>query len=207
MAKPGIQYRHPWIYSLFIPLIHRPSVVAAFRREVGKRNRVFDIAAGFGQMAKYIDPSNTYSGIDLNQTYIDHAKARGLEIRRGSIFDAKQYMPHDVSILVDVVHHMPHNKLPELFDLIFKHAGKRVVILEPSFVNFEKRLGRLGRPIDWMLKKLDSDGVNDIDHWLSEAEYTELFTSKFRSKHGDKFTLKIEQIHPYYLVTYTRKTT
>lgn len=204
MAKPGIQYRHPWIYSLFIPLIHRPPVVAAFRREVGKNKRVFDVAAGFGQMARYIHPSNAYGGIDLNQAYIDHARAHGLNIQSGSIFDPTKYEPNDVSLVVDVVHHMPSDKLPELFDLIFEHAKEKVVILEPSFVNYEHRYGAVGRPIDWILKKLDSDGVNDIRRWLTEEEYRELFETKFNAKHGSGFTMRLERIHPYYLVTYTR---
>jgi SAM-dependent methyltransferase len=205
MAKPGIQYRHPWIYSLFIPLIHRPPVVAAFKQAVGKNKRVFDIAAGFGEMTKYLDPSNTYSGIDLNQVYIDHARSKGLDVRHGSIFEGKNYRDNDVSILVDVVHHMPQDRLPELFDLIFEHAKEKVVIMEPWFVNLEKTYGPLAKPVDWILKKLDSDGVNDIERWLTEDEYMALYNSRFGSKHASKFDLKIEKIHPYYLVTYTRR--
>lgn len=204
MAKLGLQYKYPWIYKAFIKITHTRPVLKEFNRQVGTHASVFDIAAGFGLVATHIDKSNSYTGIDLNDAYIKHAKQHGRNVRRGDILDAKQYAPHDVFTLVDIVHHLPHDKLTELFDLVFHHAKKRVVILEPAFVNLEDKYGKIARPIDWLFKKIDSDGVNTIERWLTEDEYTRLFQNKFSSAHGKPFEVRVKKIFPYYIVSYTR---
>lgn len=204
MAKLGIQYKYPWIYGILIRIIHRGPVLREFKKQVGKKVSVFDIAAGFGNMARCLDSSDTYTGIDLNQTYVAYAQRRGLNVQIGDIFDDKAYKPTDVSILVDVVHHIPEVKLEKLFDNVFKNTRKRVVILEPAFLNLEERHGVAARPLDWVLRKLDGDGVNTIERWLSEEEYTRLFESKFSSKLGRTFAVRVQKIKPYYIVTFMR---
>jgi hypothetical protein len=204
MAELGIQYKYPWIYGLSIKIIHRGPVLKEFKKQVGEHVSVFDVAAGFGNMAHFIDDSNTYSGIDLNQTYVEYAQRHGLNVQIGDIFDGRAYRPHEVTMLVDVVHHMPEGTLKILFDNVFKNTRKRVVILEPAFLNLEERYGRVARPIDWALRKLDGDGVNTIERWYSEKEYLDLFETKFSSVQGRPFTVHVLKIYPYFIVTYTR---
>lgn len=202
---PGLQYRFPKIYDLGIRLIHRPKVLNEFKKLVGTNVSVFDVAAGFGRMSRYIDSSNSYQGIDLNPVSLRYAKEQGINIVKGDIFDPKAYIKSDVIILVDVVHHMDPSKLTELFDLVFAHARKKVVIMEPSFVNLQEKYGLVGKLMDWVLMKLDSDGINDISSWFTKEEYLDLMNHKFNSKLGSKFTVSIDHISPYNLVTYTKK--
>ncbi|HSX15861.1 MAG TPA: class I SAM-dependent methyltransferase [Candidatus Saccharimonadales bacterium] len=201
----SVQYRHPWLYRLTIPLIHTRPVLRAFRRAVGKHVSVFDVAAGFGGMAGHIDRTNTYSGIDLNDVYLAHARQQGLDVRRGNIFDAAAYKSADVFILVDVVHHIAESKLPELFDLVFAHAKRRVVVMEPYYMSLCETYGPAARPIEWALRVLDSDGTNTIGRWFTRAEYESMFTAGFSSRHAADFTVSVQKAYPYYIVTYTRK--
>ena len=201
----GLQYKFIWLYRLLIPIIHRKKVKNSFAKAVGKNVSVFEVACGFGQTADYLDSTATYSGIDLNEKFIKYAKEKGKDVRLGDIFEPRSYQPSDVITLVDIIHHMPGEKLPELFDHIFQFAQKKVVILEPSFVNLESKYGLAGRAVDWIFKKLDSDGFNTIERWYSESEYAEMFESRFGSKLGEKFEVSVEKVWPYNLVTYSRK--
>ncbi len=201
----GLQYKFIWIYRLLIPLIHRRSVKQSFKKAVGKNVSVFDVACGFGQTAHYLDPSTRYSGIDLNKKFIKYAQKKGKDVRLADIFERTSYKPSDVVTLVDIIHHMPEDKLPLLFDNIFRSAKSKVVILEPAFVNLKDRYGLFGSIIDWLFKKLDSDGFNTIERWYSEAEYNKIFASHFGSKYGKAFDVTIKKVWPYNLVVYTRR--
>ncbi len=175
-------------------------MIKSFAKEVGKDVTVFEPACGFGLMARHIDPSCSYKGIDLNEKFLEFGRSRGLDIKRGNVFDKHCYVKSDVVILIDIIHHMPSDRLEDLFANIFSSATKRVVILEPSFVNVEEKLGILGKPVDWLFKKLDSDGTNEIVKWPSSAEYHEIFASASK---GFAFgPPKIKTIGLYYLVTY-----
>lgn len=202
----SFQYSHPRIYEIAIKLTQNERVLSEFKRQVGENASVFDVAAGYGRMSKYIDSSNSYSGIDLNETSLLHAKQLGHEVKRGDIFDPSAYQKSDVIVLVDVVHHIHPTKLEALFDLVFTNAIKRVVILEPSFVNFESKYGIAGRYFDRILMKLDDDGINRIDEWFTKQEYEDLTNRKFNSRQGEDFSVAIQRISPYFIVTYSRQT-
>ncbi len=199
-----IQYKYPQLYQLLIPIIHRKAVLEQFSKEVGSNVGVFDVAAGFGQMARYLDSSNAYYGIDLNRKFVEFGRKKNRDLAVKDIFDPTAYRQSDVFILVDVIHHLPQEKLPELFELIFTHAKQRVVVLEPAFLNLGKKYGPAGAAVDWAFKKLDDDGVNKIDHWLSEGEYETLFKDRFSAASGKQFELRVKKIYPYFLVTFQK---
>ncbi len=201
----GLQYRFIWLYRLLVPIIHRKTVKNSFKKAVGKNVSVFEVACGFGQMADYLDSTTSYIGIDLNKKFVKYGQNRDRDLRLADIFDSTSYETSDVLTLVDIIHHMPENKLPDLFNIIFRFTKKRVVILEPAFVNLESRYGLFGKIIDWILKKLDSDGFNSIERWYSEAEYSELYNSRFGSKYADDYRLTVKKVWPYNLVIYSRK--
>lgn len=200
----GLQYRVIWIYRILIKLIHNRNVRTKFKAAVGKNVSVFDVACGYGQMADYMDDSVTYKGIDLNSKFIEHAQNHGKDVRLADIFSRKSYENSDVFVLVDLIHHLPEERLPELFRLVFKHTNKRVVILEPSFVDLKSKYGLLGSIIDWVFKKLDSDGLNKIEKWYSEDEYNKLFKSSFNADYKDSFEVSIDKVWPYYVVVYSK---
>lgn len=201
----GLQYKFIWLYRLLIPLIHRRSVKQDFYKAVGKNVSVFDVACGFGQTSHYLDASTRYSGIDLNKKFVQHAQKRGKDVKLANIFESSSYKHSDVITLVDIIHHMPESKLPALFNNIFRFAGKKVVILEPAFFDLKNRFGLFGGIIDWLFKKLDSDGFNTIERWYSEAEYKKMFDERFGSKHGSAFDVTVKKVWPYNLIVYSRK--
>lgn len=203
----SFQYRHPKIYDAGIRLTQRPKILKEFKRQVGKNNSVFDVAAGYGRMASYVDETNEYQGIDLNDISIIHARKLNLNVKKGNIFDKDSYKKCDVYILVDVVHHIEPDKLVNLFNLVFSSAKSKVVILEPSFVNLEAKYGFIGKYIDKILMKLDNDGINTITKWYTEEEYQELIDSRFSSKFGNDFSVRVQKINPYYIITYEKNRT
>ena len=175
-----------------------------FSTEVGKYQSVFDVAAGYGRVARFLHHSNTYYGIDLNEHFIKHGQNNGLELHLKNILDESSYHRRDVFVLVDIVHHLPEENLKLLFDLVFKYANRKVVIIEPAFVNLSERYGIWAKPIDWFFSYVDYDGFNKIDRWFTNEEYRELFKKKFGSQYGCCFQVRQEQISNHHLVTFTR---
>ena len=207
MSIVGIQYRNPFLYNLLIPIIHKRKLMRELRVAVGKNQSVFEVAAGFGRLKKYIDQSNKYSGIDLNEKFIKYAQERNIAVSFGDIFDPTQYKNTDVTLVVDVIHHLPSARRAEMFDLIFKHTQCKVIVLEPAFLNFESRHGRLFRPLDKIIMKMDSDGVNKINGFLTREEYVKLFEALLGSRYGKNFDLTVKIVKSYYIVVYEKRLT
>ncbi|MEK7510139.1 MAG: class I SAM-dependent methyltransferase [Patescibacteria group bacterium] len=203
-----IYYRYPKLYELIVTkLLYSKRLIERFREVVGKNQSVFEVAAGYGRVARFIDPSNVYRGIDLNEGFVHHGRELGLDLEVKDIFDPLAYRTSDVCIAVDLIHHVPTEKLKPLFDLIFSHTGRKVVIMEASFQPM-KRYGILGTLIEWIFCMIDDDGINKMKRVRTDREYEQLFENRFGSKHGKDFDLayeKIEGKHPYQLVTFTRK--
>jgi len=66
------------------------------------------------------------------------------------------------------------------------------VIIEPLFVDIATKNNFFSRKIGNIMKTLDADGFNEIDHWLSKEEYKELFQSfkklhNIREMHNKRF--------------------
>ena len=81
------QYRHPRLYDLLIRLIYPHSLMSAFSVEVGKGQSVFEVAAGYGRIADFIDASNIYYGIDLNKIFVAYGLKKGRHLEGRDIFD------------------------------------------------------------------------------------------------------------------------
>ena len=200
------QYRHPRVYDFFSWFVYPKRLMSRFREEVGQNNSVFDVAAGYGRIVDFIDPTNSYSGIDLNEIFVRYGQKHGRNVVLGDILEKKSYKPSDIFILVDIVHHLSKEKLETLFDLVFEHAQKKVVILEPTFGRLGGRHGAFGKFADWFMKTMDYDGFNRITRWFTADEYTKLFDSRFGSAHGKYFSVRYEIIKNHYLITLTRRT-
>lgn len=199
-----IQYKFPTLYKHLIKLSHRKKLLEEFKKEVGKNNSVFDVAAGFGNMANFIDKSNSYYGIDINQNFIDYAAEKGIKVANKNIFKKSSYINSEVFVVVDVIHHLKNSELLELFDLIYSHANKKVIILEPCFLNLKSRHSMWGGVADKILMLLDNDGTNKIHSWPTQEEYQEMFKDRFGAKNGKNFTYNQKTIYPYWLVVYEK---
>lgn len=197
-----IQYRCPELYDFLISFIYPKKLLELFRQEVGKNKTVFEIAAGYGRMAKFIHSSNRYYGIDLNRNFVKFGRKKGLELEIKDIFDPQAYKKSDVYLVVDVVHHLPEKKLGRLFEMVFAHAKKKVIVIEPSFVNMESKYGVLGKLYDWFFKVIDYDGFNDISRWMTEKEYAALFQKRFGSAAGNSFSLRHQKIGNHHFAAF-----
>lgn len=197
------QYRHPKLYDFLIRFLYTRKLLEKFREEVGREQEVFEVAAGYGRMAGIIDFSNQYYGIDLNEIFVRYGRGKGIHLELKDIFDPAAYRQSDVFVVVDILHHFSPEKLQKLFHLIFLHAKKKVIIMEPSFVNVAEKHGIIGRFLGWIFKIVDDDGFNKIEHWFTHEQYQELFQSRFGSQHGKNFQMKYQKIGGHYLVTFT----
>lgn len=198
------QYRHPKFYDFLISFIYSPKLMARLSDEVGRNNSVFDVAAGYGRVSKFIDSSNSYYGIDRNTFFIKHGRDRGLKLDIKDIFDPKSYTKSDIFLVIDIIHHLSKEKIKALFDIIFQNTVKKVIVIEPSFVDVSSKYGIFGKLIGWFFKKVDDDGFNKIVHWFGDREYSEMFNNRFGSEEGKNFSVSCEIISAHYLVVFNR---
>jgi hypothetical protein len=69
--------------------------------------------------------------------------------------------------------------MPEIHRL-FQIAGKfakRIVIIEPTFVALAAKKNTFSHLLGKLMTRVDSDGYNEITHWMSREEYHDLFVS------------------------------
>lgn len=200
------QYKHPLFYDFFIRLIYPPHLTERISELVGRNKTIFEPAAGYGRMAQFLHASNKYSGIDLNPIFINFARNTHINVHKGNIFEEKNYPQSDITLLVDVVHHLSPPKLQQLFENIFSHTKEKVIVVEPAFVNMTSRYGLLGKLLDLFLRWLDNDGFNKINRWFTDEEYEQLFASRFQSSKGFDFNFQHETIANHHIVTFSRTT-
>ena len=141
-----IQYRYPKLYQLLVhKLLYPKELWGRLREEIGENASVFDVGAGYGYASRFLYPSNTYYGIDLNERFVRYGRKRGANLQVRDIFDPTAYTQSDVFLVIDVVHHFAIQKLEKLFDLIFRHTAKKVIVIDPAFVSIARRYGALGK--------------------------------------------------------------
>jgi len=165
---------------------------------------VFDVGAGFGYVARFLYPSSRYYGIDQNEVFVRYGRKNGRNLERKDIFDQHAYRESDIFLVLDIVHHLSIERLKILFDLIFMHAKKKVIIVDPAFLSKYHKYGILGNFFGWIFRILDDDGFNTIKSWASEEEYQKLFQSRFSSEYGKSFQMKHREIDKHHFVVYTK---
>lgn len=179
MAQPphrqSIFYRHPVLYDIGIHFLYL-NRLKILKDIVGHGRRVFEPACGFGRMEKYLHADCTYSGIDLNETFVGFGRKKNRDIRMGDILEEENYHPADVILLCDILHHLHMPEIHRLFRIAGKFA-KRIIIIEPTFVALAAKKNTFSHLLGKLMTRVDSDGFNEITHWMSREEYNELFTS------------------------------
>ncbi len=173
--RQSVFYRHPRLYDLGIHFLYlnRLKIV---KEIVGRGMRVFEPACGFGRMKKYLYPDCTYAGIDLNEKFVRFGRQKNRDLRVGDILTEKNYRPADVVLLCDILHHLHMTDIHHLVQIAGKFA-KKIVIIEPTFVALAAKKNIFSRLLGKLMTRVDSDGFNEITHWMSREEYNDLFIS------------------------------
>lgn len=172
----SLVYLHPYIYNFAISFLYFDGLKVV-ERLIGEKKSVFEAACGYGRMQKYIDPSCTYSGIDLNEKFIEYGRKKNRDVRIGNVLDRKQYQESDVILLADILHHLTILDIRRLLSIAVEFAMEKILIIEPVFVKIGSKKNIFSRAIAKFMVFMDSDGFNEIEKWMSRDEYDALFKS------------------------------
>lgn len=125
-------YRSPIIYDLCMSLpflnIQYSTQMKIVSKMIGRNKKVFDVACGTGNLSRFLDKSNQYQGIDLNEKFVKYARGKGLQVAKADIFNKDSYPKIiDFIIISHTLHHVsPLEK--KLISLAQKHAKKVIVV-------------------------------------------------------------------------------
>lgn len=182
----SIVYRSGYVYNFLNQRLYdfkkKFKTIATLANMNGTK-KVLDLPCGTGYLTRFLHPSITYEGWDLNRKFIIkirkdwNAKRINLKkiiLRQNNIFNFDEY-PGDVDVIVfcDVLHHVFPNHI-DLVENAKKHA-KRIIVCEPVAVKpqdinahdwlakatvfFAKFLPeRLMKALDYLFA--DNDGIN-----------------------------------------------
>jgi SAM-dependent methyltransferase len=172
----SFMFVHPYFYDTFIRILYFDGL-KILKKLVGMKKNVFEAGCGYGRLQNYIDPSCTYSGIDLNKKFIEFGRKRNRDIHVGNVLDVDQYRDSDVILLADILHHLTLKDAGKLLAIAVRFAREKILIIEPTFVIIGSYNNFFSRIIGKIMKWLDADGINQIEKWLTREEYDELFKS------------------------------
>ncbi|MCX6580875.1 MAG: class I SAM-dependent methyltransferase [Candidatus Aminicenantes bacterium] len=172
----SFMYVNPHIYDTFIRVLYFDGL-KILKKIVGVKKSVFEAACGYGRLQKYIDPSCTYTGIDLNEKFVEFGRKKNRDIRVGNVLDVNQYHDSDVILLADILHHLTVKDSGKLLAIAVRFAREKILIIEPAFVKIGAQNNLFSRMIGKIMKWLDADGFNEIEKWLSRDEYDAFFKS------------------------------
>lgn len=177
----SLLYQNPILYERLLSVLHGGSWKKRYEKMaklVGKNKKVLDLGSGSCVLAKYLDQSCEYIGIEANTKFVNYAQEKDLNIIRGDIFEV-DFPKADVVVISDILHHV----IPKQGQLIKKalESASVLVICEPKH---SKGIG------SWISSnKLffnlfgDNDGINKYED-MTTWEYSESTLRDFLSKFG-----------------------
>jgi len=182
-------YRHPILYNLMLKAIHQKALNRRYRyisKSIGKNKTVFELGCGTARMHKFLHRSCKYVGWDLNRTFVEYCRRKGINAKTKDIFDFSEYPENDVTVICDVLHHVFPNDRS-----LVEHAAintKKLIIIEPYDI------GKVRLP-NFIIKRLqafDDDGINEDDerHGWGIGQY-----KKILEKFGSSIMVKTKQIN------------
>ena len=175
-------------------------------KNIKKGSSILDIGCGTGMFGDHVHRKCKYKGIDINESFINHAKKKGLNVSLHDIFNFKEYLKKfDVIVICDVLHHI-HPKHKLLLEKIKNYANK-IIICEPYDIpqkqNKEDELSILER----ILIILDSDGRNPLHlksnkRWWYTKENLKIF---FKESFKNRKSLLLKEINGDIIAIYNFK--
>jgi SAM-dependent methyltransferase len=190
-------FMHPLMYEFGIRFLYFDGL-KILKHMIGKQKEVFEPACGYGRIKRFLSNTCKYSGIDLNERFIKYGQKRNRDIKLGNILDIKNYKKSDVIVLSDILHHLNAKDVKKLFSIAVEFAREKIVIVEPEFITFAAKKNIISRILGRFMAFMDSDGINEIEKWLSEDEYETLFFNIRNNNNIDN--LKIKKFRRHYFV-------
>jgi len=210
--KQNFVYRHPKIYTIYLrcsypfrALSKRLKFISSI---IGKQKTVLDAACGPAHLYEYLDRSNTYSGFDLNKTFIDYAnKKYSLSLEIKDVTDPKSFKKSDVIVLLDILHHLDKDKRKKAVSNAFSNAKKIVIICEPFLPKFFRKKSFFSKVSAKVFEIFERDGFNHVtvEIGLFEEELENNLINFFDANIDKSvWHLKIHKITGYLVGVYTR---
>ncbi len=181
MAEASIFYRYPRLYKSSLRLLHGKEFGKRYRYIaglVGRRETVLEPGCGPVVLGTFLPGGAKYSGFDMNEAFVKHAKGDGWKVWSGDALEKKNYNSADVEVACDVYHHMSGQNRDKFIKLCWKTAKRAFVICEPGggesdgvWEGIKKGIAAWG----------DRDGTNKItaEHYITGGDLQILVDTGF----------------------------
>ena len=100
-------------------------------KELGEVKTVFEPLCGPALLPKYLPAGVKYSGFDLNEKFVKHAKKKKFDVWQGNAKEELSYkdVRADGVVLIDALHHIqPYKEQQKVVERSAKSAKKRLII-------------------------------------------------------------------------------
>ncbi len=212
LTKPGLIYRHPWLYQAMLWTVHGKHLPERYRKiaaELGKVHSVFEPLCGPALLPNYLPATVTYSGFDINPSFVRYAMKKGYNVCLG---DARTDAPFEVSaegvVLVDALHHLhPYEEQQRVVEKAATAARQKLVICDPfgdRYLDQVKRFPFAEFLARWFYNWVEQDGPNQsrYEHIIRRDTLEQRMEDGFGVLSGVPH--RIQQVGPEDLiVTYT----
>jgi SAM-dependent methyltransferase len=138
---------------------------AYIARQIGKNKTVLEPGCGPGWLAKYLDSNCKYIGFDIDQTFVNHAKKKGLKVYLGDATKAKSYKKADAIVMCDFFHHIGRKDEKKVLKLCKKHAKKIIICEQPASELFKRMTWYV-----WLYNKIDQDKKAKVNLAMQRTE-------------------------------------
>jgi SAM-dependent methyltransferase len=154
----SLPYRNPHLYELGLRLLHGKTLDQRYRRiseKIGAGKSVLDLGCGTGLLFTYLHAC-TYIGWDLNPSFIEYCRKKGLNVFQKDVRHHEEYPECDYIVFCDTLHHI----VPQ-DECILRAAIEKapVIAVEPWYTR------RIPRCLLFAYDQLigDSDGINSYE--------------------------------------------
>jgi SAM-dependent methyltransferase len=163
--------------------------------------RVLDIPCGTGYLARYLHPSTTYEGWDLNYKFLKRIKKdwnkgrirlKKVILKNNNVFNFNDYGEKDVIVLCDILHHI-YPKHIELVENAKKHA-KTVIICEPKVIRPQDNMNGhdlLARCAIKIIKIFPARLVKIMDFTLGDNDGINSYSNRNCWKYNEKSLIEL----------------
>jgi predicted TPR repeat methyltransferase len=192
--KQSIFYRNPRLYSIYLrlcfPFFTVDKRFKSISKEIGKNQRVLDIACGPGILLRYLDNSCTYNGFDLNEKFIAHInKKHNFNLKTGNVTDEKSYSNADVIVAMDILHHIPRKQRKKVIELCLKYANKKLIVCEPFVPPFFKKKSWFSKVAEHLFESTERNGFNKVT--INQRYYEEELEKEMQDKFNAKKKIRV----------------